>query len=104
MFASGASTVFMVKINESKVTSQQMLKFRDNIDMKNNHIVRLGERRVVVREKDGSSKTLRIFCLQVAGGGHFPAKHVHPEAAINTFKANTCQLFELDKNVGGIDR
>lgn len=94
MFAAGASTVFMVKIDESKIDAKNMLKFRDNIDMKNNHIVRLGER--VVKDSK-TDKTYRMFCLQVAGGGHFPAQYVHPEAAINTFKANTCQLFELDK-------
>jgi len=93
MYASGASTVFMVKVDESKVDESQMLKFRDNIDMKNNHIVRLGER--VVKDAD-SGKTYRIFVLQVTGGGHFPARHAHAEAAINTFKACTCQLFKLD--------
>ena len=90
MWASGASFVFLVKIDRSKVDEFAITKFRDHIDAHNKHIVRLGEKEVLVDRKQYS-----VFCMQATGGGAFPVKDVHAEAAINVFKANVIPLLGL---------
>ena len=61
MWAAGASMVFLVKVDEQAVQPDQMRKFRDHIDGHNKHVVRLGEKRLVV---DGQ-KAYRVFAFQV---------------------------------------
>jgi len=90
MWASGSSIVFMVKIDKTMVAENQIAKFRDHIDAHNKHIVRLGEKELIV---DGKSYT--VFCMQTTGGGHFPIKDAHAETAINVFKANVVPLLGL---------
>ena len=48
MWASGFSIVFLVKIDRSKVPEFTITKFRDHIDAHNKHIVRLGEKELLV--------------------------------------------------------
>ena len=92
MWASASSIVFMVKIDKSKVAESTIAKFRDHIDAHNKHIVRLGERELLV---DG--KAFSVFCMQTTGGGHFPIKDAHAETAINVFKANVVPLLGLEQ-------
>ena len=61
MWAAGASMVFLVKVDEDAVQPDKMRKFRDHIDGHNKHVVRLGEKRLVV---DGQ-KAYRVFAFQV---------------------------------------
>ena len=67
MWASGTSIVFIVKIDKSKIPRNMLTKFRDHIDLRNQHVVRLGEKEVVI---DG--KPFQFFALHTTGGGHFP--------------------------------
>ena len=92
MWAAGSSIVFIVKIDRSKVEDSTIAKFRDHIDAHNKHIVRLGERELLV---DG--KLFTVFCMQTTGGGHFPVKDAHAETAINVFKANAVPLLGLQQ-------
>ena len=92
MWAAGSSIVFMVKIDRSLVADASIAKFRDHIDAHNKHIVRLGEKELVV---DG--KRFSVFCMQASGGGAFPVKEAHAETAINVFKANVIPLLGLSQ-------
>ena len=93
IWASGASIVFLVKLDMAKVSECSLKKFRDHIDAGNNHIIRLAE-----RELETDNKVFRIFCMQTTGGGHFPAKNVHPEVAVNVFRASVEPLLDLHQD------
>ena len=102
-----------------------MRKFRDHLCGRNKHLVRLGEKRIIVDEDDEEdqkngaaaaatssnpenasvtklSKTYRVFALQVSGGAQFPSKDAHPELALNNFLAWAAPLLGLvDEGDGG---
>merc|ERR1711881_827765 len=62
MWASGSSNILMVKVDPSKVPSEHLTKFRDHVDAHNKHIVRLGEKNVVIGGK-------KIYHVCAAGNG-----------------------------------
>jgi len=90
MWASGSSIVFMVKIDKTKIPASKMTKFRDHTDAHNKHVVRLGEKEVII---DG--KPFQFFALQTTGGGNFPIKDAHAETALNVLNANVIPLLDL---------
>ena len=94
MLASGVSASILVKVDKSIVPESHMRKFRDHIDSHNKHIVRLAEKEVLIE-----GKPYQFFALQTTGGGHFPMKDVHAEAALNVLQANAIPALGL-KNEG----
>ena len=90
MWAAASSIVFLVKVDRSKIGESTIAKFRDHIDGYNKHIVRLGEKELVV---DG--KQFYVFCMQATGGGRFPEKTTHAETAVNVIRANVIPLLGL---------
>ena len=95
MHAAGASISILVKVDKSLVPESKMARFRDHIDSHNKHIVRLAEKEVMF---DG--KPYQFFVLQTTGGGHFPIKYAHPEAALNIIMANAIPVLGLnDKGI-----
>ena len=93
MWASASSMVFMVRVDLDKVDERGMRCFRDYIDGHNKHIIRLAEKDVRVGDK-----RYKYFAMQTTGGGHFPSKHVHPETALNLFKANIIPILNLERD------
>ena len=91
MWAAGASVAFLVKVDETIIKPGAMRRFRDHLCGRNKHLVRLGEKRLLV---DG--KALRVFAMQVSGGALFPSKDAHPEIALNIFLAFAAPLLGLD--------
>ena len=91
MYASGASLCILIKVDKSIVPESKMTRFRDHIDSHNKHVVRLAEREVMF---DG--KPYQFFVLQTTGGGHFPIKYVHSEAALNIIMANAIPILGLN--------
>lgn len=91
MWASGVSSVLLVKVDKSVVPPRALTKFRDHIDAHNKHIVRLAEREVVCGER-----SYQMFALQATGGGRFPTRSAHPESGLNVLRANVIPLLDLE--------
>ena len=51
MWASGCTSVLMVKVDKEKVPAENFAKFRDHVDAHNKHIVRLAEKEVTSHGK-----------------------------------------------------
>lgn len=83
MWASASSIVFMVRVDCSLVSDENLRCFRDHIDGHNKHIIRLAEKDVLFGDK-----RYKYFVMQSTGGGHFPSRHAHAETALNVLRAN----------------
>ena len=77
-------------VPEFKIT-----KFRDHLNGHNKHVVRLAEKELTTT----SGKKYLLFALQLTGGGNFPSRHCHPEAAINAMWANTVPVLGMEVSV-----
>ena len=62
MYASGATIVYMVRVDMSKVDNARLKGFRDYIDGHNKHNVRLEEIDVRV---EGTTQNYKYFAMQV---------------------------------------
>ena len=91
MCAAAATTVFLVKVDKTVVPEYKLQKFRDITGYSNKIYYRLGE-----REVDVDGKPHHFFAMQCSGGGMFPSKHAHAEAALNTFRAIISPTLSLE--------
>ena len=71
------------------------MKFRDHLNGHNKHVVRLAEKELTTSR----GKKYLLFALQLTGGGNFPSRHCHPEAAINAMWANTVPVLGMEVRI-----